>query len=864
MDSKLELDTRPCVRGKFISVGNEKLYIRGATYGPFRARADDSEYGDPERVERDFAQIAAHGLNTVRVYTVPPGWLLDTAWRHGLRVMVGLPWEQHITFLDDKDRMRSIEERVRVGVRACAGHPAVLCYAIGNEIPAPIVRWHGRRRVERFLARLYRAVKTEDPAGLVTYVNYPSTEYLQLPFLDFACFNVYLEEREQLVAYLARLQNLAGDRPLILAEIGLDSRRNGQEAQACALYWQIRTAFGSGCAGAFVFAWTDEWHRGGHDILDWDFGLTDRERRPKPALAAVRDAFADTPFPADRAWPRISVVICSYNGARTIRDCLEGLELLEYPDCEVIVVDDGSTDATAAIAREYPVRLISTPNRGLSSARNTGLAAATGEIVAYIDDDARPDPHWLTYLANTFLTTDYIGVGGPNIPPPGEGLIAECVANSPGGPIHVLLSDTEAEHIPGCNMAFRVDALRAFGGFDPQFRVAGDDVDVCWRLQDSGWRLGFSPSAMVWHRRRTSLCSYGRQQIGYGQAEAMLERKWPEKYNSAGHLAWEGRLYGRSVVRTLAQRARIYGGMWGSAPFQWLDEPKPGPLHLLVQMPEWHLIIAALAALSALGSLWPPLLLALPLCLLAAAAPVQQAVLSVSGASFPSAARSRAGRFGLIVLTLVLHLLQPVARLYGRFHHGLTPWRWLQRGSMEPVLPTPRVVTFWHEEWQVRGDRLNVLAATLRDDGAVVLHGGEYDRWDLEVRSGMLGSVRLLMAIEEHGAGRQFARFRVWPRSSALGLIPIVLFTALATGAALDGALLACVALSTAAMLLAFRTALECATAMSILLGTLQRTQVEPTAGETPRPLSRPDPERIESERYSHRWAMQVAVEGDD
>jgi beta-galactosidase/beta-glucuronidase len=149
--------------------------------------------------------------------------------------MVGLPWEQHTAFLDDQGRRRSIEERVRVGVRACAGHPAVLCYAIGNEIPAPIVRWHGRRRVERFLARLYRAVKAEDPAGLVTYVNYPSTEYLQLPFLDFACFNVYLEDRERLAAYLARLQNLAGDRPLILAEIGLDSRRNGEEAQARAL-----------------------------------------------------------------------------------------------------------------------------------------------------------------------------------------------------------------------------------------------------------------------------------------------------------------------------------------------------------------------------------------------------------------------------------------------------------------------------------------------------------------------------------------------------------------------------------------------------------------------------------------------------
>ena len=176
------------------------------------------------------------------------------------------------------------------------------------------------------------------------------------------------------------------------------------------------------------------------------------------------------------------MVVCSYNGARTIRDCCEGLAQLEYPNFEVIVVNDGSTDATPDIVSQYDFRLISTENRGLSNARNTGWQEARGEIVAYIDDDAYPDPHWLTYLAAAFMRTTHVGIGGPNLPPPGDGPIADCVANAPGGPVHVLLSDTEAEHIPGCNMAFRKTALQAIGGFDPQFRTAGDDVDVCWRL----------------------------------------------------------------------------------------------------------------------------------------------------------------------------------------------------------------------------------------------------------------------------------------------------------------------------------------------------------------------------------------------
>jgi len=101
----------------------------------------------------------------VRVYTVPPRWLLDVAQRHGLLVIVGHPWEQHVTFLAERSRRASIEKRLRAGVRACAGHPAVLCHTIGNEIPASIVRWHGRRRVERFLERLYTArPRTRTPA----------------------------------------------------------------------------------------------------------------------------------------------------------------------------------------------------------------------------------------------------------------------------------------------------------------------------------------------------------------------------------------------------------------------------------------------------------------------------------------------------------------------------------------------------------------------------------------------------------------------------------------------------------------------------------------------------------------------------
>ena len=783
----VDYSVRPEVRGKFLFVGDHKYWVCGTTYGTFRPGPDGEQFPPPDVVDNDFAQMAANGINTVRTYTPAPRWLLDAAQRNGLRVLVGLAWEQHVTFLDDAALCARILERVGEGVRRCAGHPALLCFSIGNEIPSSIVRWHGRRAIEDFLRQLYRVVKREDAQALVTYVNYPTTEYLQLGFLDLQCFNVYLEQQEQLEAYLARLQNIAGDRPLLMAEIGLDSRRNGEQAQADSLSWQIGTAFASGCSGAFVYAWTDEWYRGGHDIDDWDFGLTTRERAAKPALETVRAAFAEVPFPADTAWPRVSVVCCSYNGAATIRDTLEGLAGLVYPDYEVIVVNDGSIDATPAIVGEYDVRLISTENRGLSNARNTGWQEASGEIVAYIDDDAYPDPHWLCYLAWRFLHTDYVGVGGPNIAPPGDGPIADCVANAPGGPVHVLLSDTEAEHIPGCNMAFRRDALAAIDGFDARYRAAGDDVDVCWRLQEAGGRLGFHSGAMDWHHRRNSVKTYWKQQLGYGKAEALLEDKWPQKYNAVGHFSWSGRLYGKGLTEALRFGvSRIYGGPWGSALFQSIYQPAAGLLSSLPLMPEWYLITAVLGGLTLLGLSWPPLLWVAPLFVIGLIAPVAQALLSAAKAEFPTPRPDRLQRFGLHALTALLHLMQPLARLIGRLRHGLTPWR--ERSDTQARWQPWFEESVWSEQWRAPEAWLGDVLGRLRKANVPVRSGVDFDPWDLQLNGGLLAGARAVMAIEEHGAGKQMVRFRVSPVVSRAVAILMIVINLLAVGAFADSA----------------------------------------------------------------------------
>ena len=392
---------RVIANGKFLHAGDARFLVKGVAYGTFAPDAQGHQFPPIAQVAEDFRLMAGLGINTVRTYTPPGMDLLDEAARHGLRVMIGLPWSQHVAFLDDRRLTRSIRREINDKVRELAGHPAALIIALGNEIPPGVVRWHGSLRVERFLREMYQDAKAVSPESLFTYVNFPPTEFLDLSFFDVCAFNVYLHHEPELRSYLTRLQHIAGYKPLLLAEAGADSIREGEAGQAEITAMHVRAAFEEGACGAVAFAWTDEWWRGGHPVEDWAFGLVDRDRHLKPAAVAVAQAFNDAPFSdeARAAWPRVSVIVCAYNAADTIEDCLASLDQLTYPDYEVILVNDGSRDATGQIGRSHPrVRVIDVPNAGLSAARNVGLAETTGEIVAYTDADTRVDPDWLTFL----------------------------------------------------------------------------------------------------------------------------------------------------------------------------------------------------------------------------------------------------------------------------------------------------------------------------------------------------------------------------------------------------------------------------------------------------------------------------------
>jgi GT2 family glycosyltransferase len=546
------------VDGKFFRAGGSRIAVRAVTYGPFPG-------GWPEDFSPDFACIAAAGFNALRLYEMPERALLDAALACGLRVFGGLQWPQAVDFLKDERILATARVGLAEGLRPLEGHPALTGIFVANEVPSDLVRWMGPVKVRKAIESLIDLGKELRPDILWCYGNYPSTEYLEPENADFTAFNVYLEDESSFRKYLRRLHHIAGDRPVLISEFGLDSRRNGTARQADTLSWGIRAMCEEGTAGITLYAWSDRWWNAGVEVTDWDFGLIDREGNPKPALAAVRAAFAAAPAPEIAS---ITVIVCTRNGRPRISACLRALEKQSQPAREIIVVDDGSADGTAdLVERDFPsVILIRLEPSGLSAARNAGAEAATGEFIAFTDDDCEPDRDWLAGLATAFAR-GWDVAGGPNLPPPPRDAVEAVVAAAPGAPSHVMLDDEEAEHLPGCNIAVRRAAYFDIGGFDPVFTTAGDDVDFCWRLRDKGYRLGFAPTAFVWHHRRPSLRGYLRQQIGYGKAEALLIAKHPQRFTSKGDAKWDGFVYSGGPIRAV-EGSIIYHGAMGLAGYQ--------------------------------------------------------------------------------------------------------------------------------------------------------------------------------------------------------------------------------------------------------------------------------------------------------
>lgn len=772
MPDRASIQDRVRIDGKFFRAGPSRFRARGVTYGAFRPNAAREPFPDAPLAGRDLDLARDLGANTLRVYDVPPPWLLEAAAERDLRLFVSLPWEPQAGFLDTRNRRRALRTALVAGVRSMAAHPALFAVAVGNEIPPDILRWCGVDRAAAYLDELAAAVHDADPGCLCTYANFPPTEYLRPRELDFVTFNVFLHSRPALAGYLAHLQTLAGDLPLVLGECGVDSVREGLANQAGILDWTVNTGFSAGLAGVLVFSLTDEWFHRGAPVEGWAMGLTDARREPRPAFAAVRRQFlAPHPVALPPEVPRVSVVVASYNAARTLRDCLESLLHLDYPNYEVLVIDDGSIDETPEITVQYPqIRTLRLrENLGLSHARNLGIRAATGSIIAFTDADCRADPEWLRFLVADLAGSPFAGIGGSNLLPPDDPPIAAAVFAAPGGPAHVLLDERRAEHLPGCNMAFWKWALEAVGGFDPVFHQAGDDVDLCWRLQRRGWTLGFSPSALVWHHRRSSLGDYLRQQAGYGAAEALLLAKHPAHFNALGSARWEGRIGGSTAPFSPWHRAVIYRGIFATAQFQRLYQPAAdGLLPFLVSL-EYHVLLVVPLFVLAFSFTW-----LWPFVAVAVLTPPLLACVAAGRAILP-AGRTRWWSRPFLAL---LFYLQPLVRGMAR-HHARLSLPAAARASETSLEAEASLYSaapageraYWSNTWRDRQEWIHRIVKTLEEHGWPCRADTGWSDFDLEVHGTRWARLELVTVAELTAEAPQTLRCRLrrrWTLSAGL------------------------------------------------------------------------------------------------
>ena len=209
----------------------------------------------------------------------------------------------------------------------------------------------------------------------------------------------------------------------------------------------------------------------------------------------------------------LSVVIATYNRCSNLEDCIQSLLRMNEKPLEIIVVDSSSTDNTSKLAKIYPVRYVSIPEKNRQRARNIGLSQSKGDVVAFIDDDVVVDENWSTNILTSYTHSNIGGVGGRVIPyGAAASHFAKTKKNETGkiyadglilGNFDVILpTSIEVDHLPGCNMSFRKDPLLQVGGFDENFMGNGfrDDTDVSLRIKRAGYKLVYQPKALVWHK----------------------------------------------------------------------------------------------------------------------------------------------------------------------------------------------------------------------------------------------------------------------------------------------------------------------------------------------------------------------------
>lgn len=228
----------------------------------------------------------------------------------------------------------------------------------------------------------------------------------------------------------------------------------------------------------------------------------------------------------------VTVIVPAYNAEATLGDTIDALEAQEHPPFEIIIVDDGSTDRSSAIAREFAggsrhrVTVLEQGNKGPAAARNRGVEATDTDIIVFLDADCVPPPGWLAALTGA-LNDDVVGASCGYFPANPEHLVARFVDHEIARRQERSLG-REVDTLATYATAYRRDAFLAAGGFSTDFRTAsGEDFDLAFTIHEQGGRLLFTDAARVGHHHPTALGTYLRQQYhrGYWRVPMYLRNR---------------------------------------------------------------------------------------------------------------------------------------------------------------------------------------------------------------------------------------------------------------------------------------------------------------------------------------------------
>ncbi len=531
------------IHGKFLSRDGEKFLVKAMRLPGVGSALDLTE---KLALRRRLDELAAANVTALILSDGQAETVLGVAGQAGLYAMVEITIDSRK--LNSPDEVRKALARVAQTVSVLRGYPALIgflidCSGDGRKIPPAAIEV-----LRRGLTALTRTIHESCDGPLIAFkgrANAPTiatdgqgpsilSQELALAIgEDFTYVELSRIAPADFGPTVIALHRIAAARPLVI-EFGEEFP--GQEEV-------VAHAFGLGAAGVVAPATQPAASSGWQGLRMLSAG----ELLPFAQVGG-------SPVLLPEVTPMVSVVVVARDNESAIAACLDSIGNMRYPNCEVIVADDGSRDRTAAIAATVaigkPVRVVRGSRAGFGAACNEAVRIARGDFIAFTRADCVVvDADWLPFAVRVIAEGNLEGCCGPiylshaaHATQAADGIVAHAIESSassisarpfPANPLSIGTANNPAMLLTDRNMIVRKSSLAAVGGFDPGFTDDGGDADLSARMLDTGMALGWCPAGMVWRGPSAGVGEFYRQRLGRGRAAAMLAGKHPRRFGVA-------------------------------------------------------------------------------------------------------------------------------------------------------------------------------------------------------------------------------------------------------------------------------------------------------------------------------------------